>query len=339
MDRHSSNDASKRLQRAATRMRDWRFHCWYWGDAIAIDGLLEADALGVAGSREHVIEVLDRWHRHCLPNFDDSLAPGAALLTLVMDGELPAAAGERLLTLLEGLPRSYGAMPALEPHRLFFRYGLCIDAIYHLPATYALAARWKSDPQLARKAIRIALDGMQALHCPSGWGQWFDPTQKRNNGVSWSRGLGWAVLGLLDLVHVLDGAAAGIDEVGDLAARVMQRLDQTQQADGNWAAVLDHPPAHAETSTASFYVAAALHPAARGLISVPDVVLKRATAACVRALAADGTFTGVSTDVLPSWDIKTYEQFHTEPSPWAQGAAVRAFAALARKALNETAKV
>jgi len=54
------------------------------------------------------------------------------------------------------------------------------------------------------------------------------------------------------------------------------------------------------------------------------------TAACHRALAADGTYTGVTADVLPSWDISTYERCPIEPSPWAQGAAVRAFAALAR---------
>ena len=33
------------LSRVADRMTDWRAHCWYWGDAIAIDGLLEADVL------------------------------------------------------------------------------------------------------------------------------------------------------------------------------------------------------------------------------------------------------------------------------------------------------
>jgi hypothetical protein len=319
------------LRRAAARLRDWRFHCWYWGDAIAIDGLMEAHALAVGSCRDHAVEVLQRWHRHCLPNFDDALAPGAAILALVMDGTLPAAAGDRVLNLLEGLPSAYGAVPALEPHRLFFRYGLCIDAIYHLPATYAMAARWKSDPLFARKAIRIALDGMQALHCASGWSQWYDPTHRRNNAVAWSRGLGWAVLGLLDVLHLSDAAAAGSAEVGDLAGRVMERLAHTQGADGNWSAVLDHPPAQSETSTAAYYVAAALHPAARGLFSAPSGVLARASAACIRALAEDGTYTGVSADVLPSWDIKTYERCPTEPSPWAQGAAVRAFAALARQ--------
>jgi rhamnogalacturonyl hydrolase YesR len=175
-------------------------------------------------------------------------------------------------------------------------------------------------------AIRLAIECMHVLRCEAGWAQWFDPTHRRNNRVAWSRGMGWAVLGLLDLVRLLDGVRCA--EVGDLAALALQRLAQTQNADGNWRAVLDHPEAESETSTAAFYVAAALHPAARGL-ALPPTVLERAVGACLRALADDGTYTGVTADVLPSWDIKTYEHCPLEPSPWAQGAAVRAFAALA----------
>ena len=316
------------VRRAADRLTDWRFHCWYWGDAIAIDGLMEAHALGAGNYRDHVIETLQRWHRHCLPNFDDALAPGAAIIRLVLEGDLPAQAGERVLNSLEGLPKAYGALPVLEPHRLFFRFGLCIDAVYHLPATYALAARWRGDGRFAEKAIRVAVDCMRVLRCKAGWAQWFDPTHGRNNDVAWSRGMGWALLGLLDLVHLLDGRGTG--EVSDLAAEVMERLAHTQGSDGNWAAVLDHPAADTETSAATFYVAAALHPASRGLVSLPSQALERATDACRRALADDGTYTGVTADVLPSWDIKSYEHCPTEPSPWAQGAAVRAFAALAR---------
>jgi hypothetical protein len=316
------------LTRVADRMTDWRFHCWYWGDAIAIDGLMEADALAAGPYRATVIETLQRWHDHCLANFDDVLAPGATIIRLVMDGDLPASAAERVLARLDGLPMVHGEIPSLEPHRLVFRYGLCIDAVYHLPATYALAARWRDDADLARKAVSVAVDSMNLLRCDSGWAQWFDPTRKANNNVAWSRGMGWAVLGLLDLVKACDGR--GTAEAADLAAQVLERLAATQLADGNWAEVLDHPPAGSETSTASFYVAAALHPAARGLVALPAEVLERATTACERALAEDGTFTGVTTDVLPSWDIATYEHCPTEPSPWAQGAAVRAFAALAR---------
>jgi hypothetical protein len=316
------------LTRVADRTTDWRFHCWYWGDAIAIDGLLEADQLGAGNYREHVIETLRRWHTHCLPNFDDVLAPGSAIIQLVMDDDLPAAAADRVLGQLEGLPMVYGEVPSLEPHRLVFRYGVCIDAVYHLPATYALASRWRGDDALERKAIRIAVDSMTVLRCDSGWAQWFDPTRKRNNGVAWTRGLGWAVLGLLDLVHLLPEGVTG--EVADLAGDVLELLAATQASDGNWAEVLDHAPAGIETSTASFYVAAALHPATARIVSLPPGVLESATAACRRALDDDGTFTGVTTDVLPSWDITTYENCPTEPSPWAQGAALRAFAALSR---------
>jgi rhamnogalacturonyl hydrolase YesR len=205
---------------------------------------------------------------------------------------------------------------------------LCIDAVYHLPATYALAARWRDDTGLAREAVRVALDAMDVLACPAGWAQWYDPAHKRNNQVAWSRGLGWAVLGLLDLMTLL-GERAG-DEVAEVSARVLERLAATQGPDGNWPAVLDHPPAAAETSTAAFYVAAALHPAAGGLVALPARVLERAAAAVWRAVADDGTATGVTADVLPSWNIQTYEHCPTEPSPWGQGAALRALCALWR---------
>lgn len=317
------------LKRVADRMTDWRFHCWYWGDAIAIDGLLEADSLGAGPYRAHVVETLLRWHDHCRPNFDDVLVPGAAVIQLVMDGDLPVTAAERVMDDLDGLPTVIGEVPALEPHRLFFRYGVCIDAVYHLPITFALASRWRGEPDLARKAVRVAVECMDVLRCDTGWSQWFDPTRKRNNGIAWSRGMGWAVLGLLDVVQALDGE--GPAEAADLAAQVLVRLAETQGPDGNWAEVLDDPACGTETSTASFYVAAALHPAAQGLVSLPSDVLDRAAAACERAVADDGTFTGVTTDVLPSWDIATYRNCPKEPSPWAQGTAVRAFAALARR--------
>jgi hypothetical protein len=250
-----------------------------------------------------------------------------------MDGDLPATVAERLLERLEGLPRVFGVIPALEPHRPSFRFGVCIDAVYHLPATYAMAARWSGDARLSQKAVQLAIECMQVLRCEAGWAQWFDPTQRRNNQVAWSRGLGWAVLGLLDLVRLLDGV--GCAEVVDIAALVLERLAQTQDSDGNWRAVLDDPEAESETSTAAFYVAAALHPAARRF-ALSAKVLERAVGACNRALASDGTYTGVTADVLPSWDIKTYRHCPTEPSAWGQGALLRALSAVA--AHTETLK-
>jgi unsaturated rhamnogalacturonyl hydrolase len=315
------------LRRLADRTTDWRFHCWYWGDAIAIDGLLDAASAGAGRYQDHVGDTLERWYQSCPPNFDDVLAPGAAIVRFVMHDQLPAGAVQRLLHQLDGLPRVHGDIPALEPHRLFFRYGVCIDAVYHLPSFYALAGQLGDDVALSRRGVRIAVETMELLHCASGWAQWYDPTHRRNNGIAWSRGLGWAVLGLLDVAHIAGADAA---EAADLAGRVLERLAATQLDDGNWAEVLGHAGGGSETSTAAFYVAAALHPAAKDLVALPAAVLDRAAAACRAALAPDGTFTGVTADVLPSWDIATYEHCPTEPSPWAQGAALRAFTAMLR---------
>ncbi len=313
------------LELSARRLLDWPFHCWYWGDAIAVDALLEADADG-DGFRAHAVTLLTRWFEDCPPNFDDVLAPGAAIVRLVQSNELPAGALERLLGRLDALPRCYGAVPALEPHRPAFRFGLCIDALYHLPPLYALAGRLMGDPALVERGIRIALDGMRLLRCPHGWAQWFDAGRRSNNGIAWSRGLGWALLGLLDLIGALEQPAP---EVEALANEVLARLAETQEPDGNWRAVIgDSCPT--ETSTASFYVAACLHASAARLQQPSPQILQRAVQACRRALRSDGTYEGVSSDVLPAWDRATYWNFRIEPSPWAQGAAVRAFAALAK---------
>jgi hypothetical protein len=75
----------------------------------------------------------------------------------VIEVDLLTKAGDRVLNLLEGLPAVYGASPALEPRRVFCRYGVCIDAMCRVPATCALARRWKGVRRLAEKAVRLAV--------------------------------------------------------------------------------------------------------------------------------------------------------------------------------------
>ena len=65
-------------------------------------------------------------------------------------------------------------------------------------------------------------------------------------------------------------------------------------------------------------------------MGVPDrTKVEAARAAMMQAVIADGTYSGVSADVLPTWDLASYERFPVEPSPWGQGAALRALVALA----------
>jgi hypothetical protein len=314
-------EARAHLPRAAERLRSWAYLSWYWGDAIAVDAQL------AAGDRAAVVKTLERWALRAPPSLDDVLAPGRAVARLVGDGSLDPRALERVLDAVDRLPALSGVVPALEPHRPAFRFGVCVDALYHLPPALAAAGRVREDPALVRRAVRMAVEMVELLACPTGLAQWWDAGRRANNGIAWSRGMGWALLGLLDLLEELEGDAPAA--VTEAAGEIVERLARAQRDDGHWATVLDHPPAGFETSTASFFVAGARHPAAGLVAPVPDEALARARAACLRALAPDGTYEGVSADVLPSWDVATYEHPAAEPSPWAQGAGVRALLALA----------
>lgn len=307
----------------ARRTHDWHFFSWYWGDAIAVDGLLRAAAAGAVESRAHVVETITRWDTHCPENLDDVLAPGRAIVDLTAAGDVPRSAAERFVAAVARLPRIDGEIPLLEPHRPVFRFGVCIDAVYHLPVALACYGRWHADATVVRSAVQMANSCMRRLACPGGWAQWYDAARGENNGAVWTRGLGWALLGLLDLIEVAEDAAA-VEECRDTASEIMALLSDSIGPDGTWPGILGHPGAQHETSTSAFFVAAAHHPSLDPAAKPDAASVAQALSAVTSALADDGTFTGVSTDVLPSFDRSTYARFACEPSPWAQGAALRA---------------
>jgi unsaturated rhamnogalacturonyl hydrolase len=333
---------SATLERLARRTMDWRFFSWYWGDAIAVDGLLAAadvlgrNELGRDDLRDYVAQTLDRWDSQCLPCLDDALAPGVAIARLTGEGILGDRAASRFLAAVDRLPLLTGAVPALEPHRPAYRFGVCIDALYHLPAGLAAIGRLRGDDALVRRAVTIAEQILRLTSCPDGWAQWHDAALRRNNAICWSRGLGWALLGCLDTIEVA-GSTAPVAVLEDAAGRILQALAATQLPDGHWPAVLGSslPWCAAETSTAAFFVAGAWHRAAPAAMQQDTV--RRSLRACLTAVDSGGVYTGVSADVLPSFEIGDYLSFRVEPSPWGQGAALRALAAGAARAAGEPA--
>lgn len=315
------------LERIAARTAWWPLYHWYWGDAIAVDGMLLADACGLPGARDWAVHQLRRWHASAAENDDDVLAPGLAIVQLVKQGEVDLAAAERFVRVVDRLPVLPSGFPILEPHRPAYRFGVCIDALYHLPPALAAYGRLVGDEERVIAAVRMSIATIELLRCEGGWAQWYDSARRENNAVPWSRGVGWALLGLLDLLEIADGAE-GSDAITREVTRMLDVLAQTQTGDGNWPAVLGDTAAATETSTSAFYVAGALRAQSLGLGEAPRVVLDHAVDAVLRCVDKDGIACGVSADVLPQWDRSAYRQFACEPSPWGQGAALRAIAAL-----------
>lgn len=314
--------------------RRWPLAHWYWGDAIAVDGLLAVEEAGMAPGRDHVLAILQRWLRQVPAGYHDALGPGAAIARLVGQAYLPMAALDRFLDAVDSLPLLYGVVPILEPHLPRFRFGVCIDVLYHLPPALAAAGRLRQEPALLSKAVLTCSQILDKLRSPDGWAQWYDVAEDRNNGVAWSRGAGWAILGVLDTLNLAEGHV----ETGELrhhASLLIQRLVATQGPTGHWGPILGRSDLADESSVAAFFLAAVGHP--RVGVAVPAAAIGAATTALLDCVAPDGVYQGVSADVFPDWNPSTYERFAVEASPWGQGAALRALAAIATSRERATA--
>ena len=311
--------------RVAARTRAWPLGHWYWGDAIAIDGLLAVAHVDRAAIETHLLEVLGGWLRSVPPGYHDALAPGAAIAQLVAKGMLPEAAADRFLRALDQLPILCGSVPVLEPHLPQYRFGLCIDAVYHVPSALAAIGAYRDDARLLTRAVTVATEMLARLTCAEGWAHWYDVGRGCNNAIPWSRGLGWALLGVLDTVKWTRDRVNS-DLLVDLAKQIQAALAASQEETGHLGPVLGRHDLLPESSVAAFFVAAALHPEATWPSDGSGLVA--AQGALLQSLGADGTYRGVSADVLPTWDPVRYERFDVEPSPWGQGAALRALAAM-----------
>src|SRR6478672_9400449 len=106
---HLAQDKRARqlLPSAATRLLDWRFFQWYWGDAIAVDALLDADAL-IGGFRDAVVGTVVRWAVDALPSYTDALAPGGAIFHLANHGAIEERAAQRVREAIDRLPTLFG---------------------------------------------------------------------------------------------------------------------------------------------------------------------------------------------------------------------------------------
>jgi len=307
----------------AERTLSWSEGCFYWGDAIAYDGLLAVDDHLHAGYGQELADRLDRWHRSAPDSWDDALAPGAAAASLVARGQLSPAVLERIVAAMTRLPRSAG-VPLLRPHVPGWRTLVWVDSLYHLPITLVAAGRQLDRPELVEDGIQTAQALLRVLAVDSSLGHAYDAGLRRGTGVRWTRGIGWALLGLLDVAAVVPEEAAGLAEVAD---RLLTQLQGSQRPHGAWPTVLERDDADDETSVAGFFVTAARHPAVPGH---RQDELAAAAAAGLRSLteqvAADGTVAGVSHDTHVTWSVEDYLHPATLASPWGQGAALRALA-------------
>lgn len=329
------SDLRARLERVADRTLRFDMSEWFWGDAIAMDGLLEAaELLGEDRFRVAPEVWLGRWAERFLrkgPIFTDHLTPGRALVTLAAAGSdrgpwLDAA--KALADYLHrGVPRARPSnAPLYRPDDPAYRHSVWVDTLYHEPPFFAALYEMTGDLSYADQAVDVTLDHWNVLYDPVKrlLPQAVDTATDAVKGWGWARGMGWALLGLADTLHRLPPAhQARIEALTlDLADRVGSLQDET----GFWHTLIDDREAYLETSTATFFGAAFLRLARSGEQRWRQNA-ESALGAALSRIDDTGAVWGVSAvtwaATSPGPDAIRYKSVSTEFNIWGQGSGLR----------------
>jgi unsaturated rhamnogalacturonyl hydrolase len=144
---------------------------------------------------------------------------------------------------------------------------------------------------------------------------------QRLYGHGWSRGQGWALLGLLDVLEHGADDLPGREQIADSLRRLASALVATQEPSGHWRGRIGDPGTVVETSAAFFFSAGIWRGVRLGvfeeeLLAVAD----RAWYAGLESIAPDGHIAGVSAEVWPSLAESHYRGVKAGVQvPWGQG--------------------
>lgn len=323
------------FDRIANRTLRFDMSEWFWGDAIAIDGLLDAaELLNNSDYQAAAVRWLKRWVDRFLtrgPIFTDHLVPGRALVTLYLSGNTDApwleAAKALAFYLHHDVPRAHGShAPLYRPDDPAYRHSVWVDTLYHEPPFFAALAEATGDMRYAEWAVQVALEHWRVLYDSQRrlLPQAIDTATDSARGWGWARGMGWALLGLADTLHRLP--IAQTVKLEPLTLELAQRVADLQDVTGFWHTVIDDREAYLETSTAAFFGAAYLRLARSGQTRWLEHAAS-ARRALLSRVDQEGAVWGVSAvtwaATSPEPDSSRYKVVPTEFNLWGQGSAMR----------------
>lgn len=321
------------LSRLAARTQRFDFAVWFWGDAIAFDGLLDAAELLTEPAHARFCSgFLQRW-QSAAPAWTDYLAPGLGLVRLIgnaAEGLTPELAKRLLDHYLARTPRGVTGLHYFRPDLPQFRTTILVDSLYHVPPFVAACGRLFADRSLYREAFAMWRDHASALSVPGRPLLFhnYEHGSGRHRGYGWGRGNGWALLGLLDLIEILPADEQdrrdAVEQFRDLSASILSLQDDS----GFWRTLLDDREAYLETSTAAFFGAAFTKGVRLGLLGrAYGEAADRAWKALLSRIDPEGGAFGTSAATwaanAPSEDLALYRMAPTEVNVWGQGAALR----------------
>jgi unsaturated rhamnogalacturonyl hydrolase len=348
-----------RIRGAADILSRHPFACWRYGDSIGFEGLVAASALtGDARYLGFVTGAIKAWIPRAKPFvFWDNTAPGHAMcLAYESSGdEAIVAAALELAEYLRGRRTYRGAYFAFERTPLQTPYsgerlddgeralladpgaGVFVDCMHFDPPFFTHLGRLAGSDELVRDGAAQTCAMIDLLQDESTglFAHFLLERTGQTYGLGWSRGQGWALLGMLDvLAHLPEDDDRRPQIVASLQT-LAGALASTQDASGHWRGRIGDPESYPETSAALFFAAGLwrgirLGVLDEGLLPVAD----RAWSAGTACVSATGAIEGVSAAVWPSPRDSHYRGVPIGfQVPWGQGPLLLAADERARRGL------
>ncbi len=131
-----------------------------------------------------------------------------------------------------------------------FTDGIWVDTLYYAAVPLAKAYSLTGQVAYAEEAVRQCLLHAELLRDPlSGlFFHDFDPTARFRTTALWSRGNGWAILSLAEVLARVPDSIAGYEQLRDYYVACAVALLRLRHSTGLWRIVPDNSDSHLETS-------------------------------------------------------------------------------------------
>lgn len=304
----------------------YQYKAWGYGEWIALEGLLAAARIcqnpRYLGFVEGLITGWISKREQLIPA--DHVAPGVTFIELfkLTGREIYLERALALANLLLNSPRSSRGARLLRPDANQHIY---VDCLYSDPPLFCGLARVTGEGRWFDEAAAYALEFWNVLvdgRIPLLY-HGYSEANSGHIGLLWGRGVGWALLGLVDTLADLPAEIKGRDALVADFRSMAGALRNLQAENGHWHTVLDHPETYLESSIACFVCAAFLKGIRTGLLdSSFEECARRSWNAFSGAITETGQL--LVSEATPEGDLASYQTLGLGVFPWGQGPALRA---------------